>query len=156
MVEQVDRDAAAELTPPKIRAINVRLGHLDDTPLVQAFRDHRIAAEARGKEAGARIVEKDAEGMSWSESASISGAGFELIKRAKAIRASIGQEHSSECPKCETAGEDCGEHTPTWEQLAGYWKGEAEKLAQEINAYKEACANAATAIRAALNGGQHE
>jgi hypothetical protein len=51
---------------------------------------HRIA----GVEAAAKIVEKDAEGMSWSESASISGAGFELIKRAAAIRAALnGGQH---------------------------------------------------------------
>ena len=33
------------------------------------------------------IVEKNAEGMSWSENPRESGAGFELMKRAEALRA---------------------------------------------------------------------
>ena len=45
-ITQADRDAAAEVTVPNIRAINVRLGHLDDTPLVQAFARHRTTSLA--------------------------------------------------------------------------------------------------------------
>jgi hypothetical protein len=39
-----------------------------------------------GLEKAAAVVIKGAEGMSWSESASESGAGYELLKRAQAIR----------------------------------------------------------------------
>ena len=39
------------------------------------------------REKAIAIIEKNALGMSWSESPSESGAGFELLKRAEALRA---------------------------------------------------------------------
>ena len=35
---------------------------------------------------------------------------------------------SEDCPKCDKFGDDCGEHSPSWEELAAYWKAEAERL----------------------------
>jgi hypothetical protein len=35
---------------------------------------------------------------------------------------------SDDCPKCDKFGDDCGEHSPSWEELAAYWKAEAERL----------------------------
>ena len=29
------------------------------------------------------------------------------------------------CAKCGRAGEDCGEHTPTWQELTEYWRERA-------------------------------
>lgn len=37
---------------------------------------------------------------------------------------------SEDCPKCERFGDDCGEHSPSWQELAAYWKAEAERLRQ--------------------------
>lgn len=33
----------------------------------------------------------------------------------------------ADCPKCEKFGDDCGEHAPSWQELAEYWKAEAER-----------------------------
>jgi hypothetical protein len=104
-VSQLDRDAlAAYYKHPLIANDSMAVGVLSEKwqdgcsdaelAILETLAAHRIAAEARGMEAAAKIVEKDAEGMSWSESASISGAGFELIKRAAAIRAALtGGQH---------------------------------------------------------------
>lgn len=35
------------------------------------------------------------------------------------------------CVKCEASGDDCGEHVASWEELATYWKAEAERLAAQ-------------------------
>lgn len=37
---------------------------------------------------------------------------------------------SEDCPKCERFGDDCGEHSPSWQELAAYWKAQAERLRQ--------------------------
>lgn len=37
---------------------------------------------------------------------------------------------SEDRPKCERFGDDCGEHSPSWQELAAYWKAEAERLRQ--------------------------
>ena len=41
---------------------------------------------------------------------------------------------SEDCPKCDKFGEDCGEHSPSWEELAAYWKAEAERLRAALDA----------------------
>jgi hypothetical protein len=47
MVEQVDRDAAADSAPHNERwGMMVRAGHMDNDPLVQAFARHREQAIA--------------------------------------------------------------------------------------------------------------
>lgn len=35
------------------------------------------------------------------------------------------------CVKCDARGEDCGEHVPTWADLAADWKARAEKAEAE-------------------------
>jgi hypothetical protein len=42
------------------------------------------------------------------------------------------------CPKCDKVGDDCGEHLPSWEELACYWKGKAEAQATRIEALEAA------------------
>jgi hypothetical protein len=116
MVEQVDRDAAAEqyleMLPFSTEegAKFIRNGKNDELPLVQAFAAHRIAAEARGKEAAARIASEHAAtwGKRWREKEDegdkpdiyqhgrLAGLSDGAATVATAIRASIGQEHSSE------------------------------------------------------------
>ena len=45
------------------------------------------------------------------------------------------------CPKCERVGKDCGEHTPSWEELACYWKDKAEAQATRIEALEAELGN---------------
>jgi len=61
MVEQEDRDAAADYAFKHDNSVwwmpeAIRDGQEDDGPLVQAFKSHRIAAEARGMEKAAKIA----------------------------------------------------------------------------------------------------
>lgn len=48
------------------------------------------------------------------------------------------QEREGDCPKCVTLGDDCGEHAPSWEELANYWKAEAERRQPQSDALKKA------------------
>ena len=132
MVEQVDRDAAWPYIPSNSIAGADRDGFFngkyDDCQAVQAFAKHRIAAEARGMEAAARIVEGASKRMATKDMREM------LLLQAKAIRASIGQEHSSEVERL---------------------RDENGRLLGEINGYKDALAQAEGIIEE-LNGGQHE
>ncbi len=150
-------------------------GHGDDWNK----RPTEAAAEARGMEAAALWHDERSKGPDVFETElhQISAAAIRHIAAnpsaspmdaldAAQIRASIGQEHSGECPKCETAGEDCGEPLPTWEELAGYWKGEVERLREALRRIAEGNLGPQKwqanydkikeVARAALNGGQHE
>ena len=79
------------------------------------------------REKAITIIEKNALGMSWSENPSESGAGFELLKRAEALRAlpvSDGWEDIATAPRDGTAiwaygtiGGDWG-YTPDREDMA--------------------------------------
>jgi len=67
MVEQVDRDAAAAYARGQQKfsflwseSGAIKMGSHDDWEIVQAFRDHRIAAEVRGMEAAAKIADNRA------------------------------------------------------------------------------------------------
>lgn len=37
-----------------------------------------------------------------------------------------------DCPKCAKSGDDCGEHSPSWEELVDYWKNEAASLRKQL------------------------
>lgn len=45
-------------------------------------------------------------------------------------------EELEHCKKCIHAGDDCGEHNPTWEQLAEYWRNQANATAREVEALR--------------------
>ena len=61
---------------------------------------------------------------------------------------------SEDCPKCERFGDDCGQHSPSWQELAAYWKAEAERLRQPTQSdewqagYEAGVEAAATALEA--------
>lgn len=132
MVEQVDRDAAAEVAPNNESwGVLVRGGALDDDPIVQLFAAHRIAAEARGKEAAARIAEETFIGATYEQVPNAVKIREEI---ADAIRASIGQENSSEVERLREALRDAVD-----------WADRHDKDPSWLD-------NA----RAALNGDQHE
>ena len=40
--------------------------------------------------------------------------------------------HSDDCPKCDKLGDDCGEHAPSWKELAAYWKAENAQLRHDL------------------------
>jgi hypothetical protein len=46
-----------------------------------------------------------------------------------------------ECRKCAAKGEDCGEHVPTWEELADNWKQRATEA--EARGYRRGVEDAA-------------
>ena len=52
----------------------------------------------------------------------------DLIQRN--IRQPAQSDEEGPCLKCNAAGDDCGEHAPSWEELSVYWKAEAERLRQ--------------------------
>ncbi len=145
MVEQVDRELLFVLANvPKEQAVGLYEGNFDHDPMVKrkldAVKAFRIAAEARGMEAAARIA----------ESIELLGAeqnmGSVLIRRIiDAIRASIGKEHSSEVERLREALE--------W--IANFCKEEA-KLEYNDAMRKVFQKGVESRARAALNGGQHE
>jgi hypothetical protein len=46
------------------------------------------------------------------------------------LRQPTQSDEEGPCLKCNAAGDDCGEHAPSWEELSVYWKAEAERLRQ--------------------------
>ena len=61
---------------------------------------------------------------------------------------------SEDCPKCERFGDDCGEHSPSWQELAAYWKAQAERLRQPTQSDAEIIAENKR-LREALKRIQH-
>jgi len=45
--------------------------------------------------------------------------------RASSTASSVGADVVEDCTACERLGVDCGEHVPSWEQLAIYWRTRA-------------------------------
>lgn len=43
-----------------------------------------------------------------------------------------------DCPKCAKSGDDCGEHSPSWEELVDYWRNEAASLRKQLDDAREA------------------
>jgi len=56
--------------------------------------------------------------------------GGAKIHHIKALRQPAQSDEEGPCLKCNAAGDDCGEHAPSWEELSVYWKAEAERLRQ--------------------------
>ena len=45
-------------------------------------------------------------------------------------------QSNNKCPKCVASGVVCGVHAPSWEELANYWKAEAERRQPQTDALK--------------------
>lgn len=65
-----------------------------------------------------------------------------------ALRQTTQSDEEGPCPKCNAAGDDCGEHTPSWKELAAYWKAEAERLRQPTQSNLHKTQSASNAIPA--------
>jgi hypothetical protein len=78
--------------------------------------------------------------------------GGAKIHHIKALRQLTQSDEEGPCLKCNAAGDDCGEHAPSWEELSVYWKAEAERLRQPAQSDALLIANERKAIAAWLRG----
>lgn len=132
MVEQVDRDAAESFYEgPCTRGL-----------LETILSSHRIAAEARGMEAAARIA------LEWRNGQSDERCWI-AQEIADAIRASIGQEHSSEVERLREALQDVRDCALV---VSSIFPDSPPSVSWIVNQLTKVLPK----IDAALNGGQHE
>lgn len=60
---------------------------------------------------------------------------------------------SEECNACDHLGYDCGEHLPAWEELAIYWKAQADRMAALLQARIDAAGGEQYGTGRAADGG---
>lgn len=148
MVEQVDRLFLADLGDlSQEEAMKIYGGQFDNDPYVKrrlaAVEAFRIAAEARGKEAAAEIADN------WNDSEHSGGYVAKTI--ASQIRASIGQEQTSEVERLREAIKpfvDLKHQKGAW-AIVQKATGDFEPVTLTVTKRQM------LDLMAALNGGQH-
>lgn len=79
----------------------------------------------------------DGHGCEYEQGWACSSACAEILNPdPEWLKEGLRQQEQPSCAACDARGEDCGEHQPSWEDLAKYWKSRAEASELELKNLK--------------------